>query len=202
MLWTVEQRKLWGDYGSILIAGSAHRETEDGPLLLHRAGPFLPPISFPWLRAGGWRIVVSDEFRGELERSSFIGLRFGPAVKARIIKLPWHKWDRDAGEPKRYPPNGEPAEYIWNKPHDVHTAEQMPTAWEFLPPLEPLRMVRLEDRRGGYLDEFEANPREEPYPSLFLSRHEYGNLVVDDLARGWFESRVGEWVRFCPVRLV
>jgi hypothetical protein len=112
VLWAIEQRNLWGDYGSILISGSAHRLSESGPLLLHRAGPFLPPISFPWLRAGGHRIVVSEAFRRDLEHSGFAGLRFGPAAKARIVKLPWHEWDRTADRPKQYPPGGEPEEYI------------------------------------------------------------------------------------------
>ena len=201
MLWAVEQRNLWGDYGSILISGSAHRESEGGPLLLHRAGPFLPPISFPWLRAGGYRIVVSDEFRRELDSAGFAGLRFEPAVKSRIIKLAWDEWDRTAAQPKQYPPGGEPESYIWDKPHDARVATQMPEAWEFLPPLVRLRMERLEDPRGGYLDKYRAFPSEQGYPSLFSSRHDYGNLIVDDETRRWFERSVGEWVRFCGVEL-
>ncbi len=195
MIWVVEQCYPWGDYGGILVKGLASRESEGGPLLLHRAGPFLPPISFPTLSG----IVVSDEFRHELEGPGFTGVRFVPTIKARIINLAWHKWDRTAAEPKRYPRGGEPEEYIMDKPHDARVASQMPEAWEFLPPLVPLRMERLEDPRGGYLDKFRAYPSEPHYPGLFLSRHEYGHLVVDDDTRKWFECRVGEWVRFCEV---
>lgn len=197
MIWVVEQRFPWGDYGWMLVKGFANRESEGGPLLLHRAGPFLPPISFPVLNG----VVVSDEFRRELEATGLPGLRFGPAVKARIINLPWHKWDRTAATPKRYPVGGEPGEYIMDKPHDARVAAQMPEAWELLPPLVPLRMERLEDPDGGYFDKFRAYPTESHYPALFLSRHEYGHLVVNDDTRKWFESRVGEWVRFCEVEL-
>ena len=77
----------------------------------------------------------------------------------------------------------------------------MPDAWEFLPPLMRLRMERMEDPRGGYLDMYRAYPGGEQYPSLFLSHHEYGNLVADDTARDWFESRAGEWVQFCEVEM-
>jgi hypothetical protein len=42
---------------------------------------------------------------------------------------------------------------------------------------------------------------EEQYPSLFLSHQKYGNLVVDEVGRKWFESRVEEWVQFCEVEL-
>lgn len=167
--------------------------------MLHRAGPFLPPITFPW--ADGPRIVVSEEFRRELQGAGFQGLRYGPAVKARIIKLSWHEWDRTAAEPKRYPPGGEPEGYIWDKPHDARVAAGMPEAWELLPPLVPLRMERLEALRGGYLDKFRGYLSETHYPAVFLSRHEYGNLVVDDVAREWFETRAGKWVRFCEVEL-
>ena len=145
--------------------------------------------------------MVSSEFRHQLEGAGFAGLRFGPAINARIIKLPWHEWDRTAAQPKRYPPGGEPEGYIWDKSHDARVAAQMSEPWEFLPPLVPLRMVRLEDPRGGYLDRYRAYPSEQGYPGLFLSRDEYGNLVVDDEVRLWFESHVGEWVRFCEIEL-
>jgi hypothetical protein len=201
MLWVVKQRNLWGDYGDVLISGYAHREEDEGPLLLHRTGPFLPPISFPWFSqgGGGWGLVVSETFRGDLEASGFAGLAFGPAVKARIIRLPWHEWDLAAGDPQKYPPGGEPGDYICNRRHDAGAASPMPEAWEFLPPLVRLPLVQLEDPRGGYLDRYRAQPGDGPYPGLFLSRHEFGKLVVNEAGRGWFESRVGEWVQFCEV---
>jgi hypothetical protein len=201
VLWVVEQCKLWGDYGSILVSGFGHRESKGSPLLLHRAGPFFPPISFPWLKSGGHRIVVSGDFRRELEQSRFAGLRFERAVKDQIILLPWHLWDLSADKPERYPPGGEPGDYIWDKPHSPLMAAMMPEAWELLPPLVPLRLEQLEDPEGGYLDKFLAHSAEETYPSMFLSRHEYGNLVVDDVGREWLEGRAKEWVRFCEVEL-
>jgi hypothetical protein len=143
--------------------------------------------------------VVSEEFRQKLEHSGFAGLQFKRAVKARVIRLPWHEWDRAADVPKKYPPSGEPEDYIWDKPHDARAAAQMLDAWEFLAPVVPLRMEQLEDPRGGYLDKYRAGLAKAEYPSLFVNRAEYGNLVVDDKGRDWFESRVGEWVRFCEV---
>ena len=66
MLWVVSQRNLWGDYGDVLINGYADRD-EQGRLLLHRAGPFVPPVSFPLVtRRFSRAVVVSEVFRGEL----------------------------------------------------------------------------------------------------------------------------------------
>ena len=199
MLWVVKQRHLWGDYGDILISGLVNRKAETGPLLLHRTGPFLPPIFFPWLPVGGTQNIVSNLFRHELEESGIPGLHFKPVVKAHIVKLRWHEWDRHAEEPGRYPPEGEPEGYLLDKPHDTRIAAQMPEAWELCPPLVPLRTENVEDPNGGYKDEYRAYLRQANYPGLFLSRHVYGELVVDDAVRSWFESRVGDWVRFCQI---
>ncbi|MCE9531014.1 MAG: hypothetical protein K8T89_07805 [Planctomycetes bacterium] len=200
MLWVVKQRNLWGDFGTVLISGNAHRETPTGPLLLHRTGPFLPPISFPWMRAGGHRIVVSDEFRRQLESSGSADLQFGPAVKSRIIKLTWDKWDLAAEGPEQYP-DGEPENYIEDKPHNARAAAAMPKAWEFLPPLVPIRVRELQNPQGGFLDKYGAYSDQVEFPSLFTDHAEYGELIINDATRKWFESRVEEWVTFCDVEL-
>jgi hypothetical protein len=203
MLWVVEQRRLWGDYGRVLISGYARREAPGAPLLLHRAGPFLPPISFPWLRTGGRCIVVSDGFRRSLEGQGIAGLGFRAAVKDRIVALSWHEWDRTAGDPEEYPPGGEPESYIWDHGHDAQAATRMPDAWELLPPVATLRTERVEDSRGGYLDRFVAYPELPEYPGFFASRGDpYGDLVVDETYRRWLHSEVGEWIKFCEVRVL
>jgi hypothetical protein len=202
MLWVVEQRELWGDYGSVLISGYARRELPGSPLLLHRAGPFLPPISFPWLSAGGHCIIVSDEFRQSLEGQGIAGLGFRAAVKHRIVALPWHEWDRTAEAPEEYPREGEPENYIWDESHDTGAADQMPVAWELQPPVAPLRTERVEDPRGGYLDKFIAYPERSDYPGFFASRcDQYSDLVVGESDRLWIQGQVGEWIKFCELEL-
>src|SRR5262245_45476889 len=78
-LWIVEQRKLWGDYGDVLISGYARRETDEGPLSLHRTGPFLPPVSFPFITnmPAGRAVVLSAPFKQALEHLNLPGVTFG-----------------------------------------------------------------------------------------------------------------------------
>ena len=196
MLWVVEQRKLWGDYGAILIAGMTSRESSHGPLVLRRTGPFLPPISFPG--AGG--VVVSDDFRQEAERERLAGpQQFLPVETSRVVRLDWHKWDWSAAEPAEYPFGGEPEEYLDGRPHDPAVAAQMPPLWELVAPVVPVRMERQEDPRGGWLDLFLTDADGDRVPPLFRTRQDWGYLVANDQTRQWLERHVREWVRFCTV---
>ena len=51
-------RRLWGDYGSMLIGGmSGHLPRRDGLIQLERTGPFVPPMTFPGIGV----VVVNDQ---------------------------------------------------------------------------------------------------------------------------------------------
>jgi hypothetical protein len=195
MLWVVEQRKLWGDYGAMLIAGMTSREGSSGPLILRRTGPFLPPISFP----GAGDVVVSDDFRRVAESAGLPGLRFLPVAMSQVVRLDWHRWDWSADGPAEYPPGGEPEGYLGGRPHDSVMAAQMPPVWELVAPVVPVRMERQEDPRGGWLDRFLTNADADRVPPLFRTRPDWGYLVADDQTRQWLERHAREWVRFCPV---
>ncbi len=200
-LFVIEQRDLWGDYGHALISGYIKRGGPDSPLLLHRAGPFLPPISFPWSSTLGRRVIVADDFRDELEKAGFPGLQFRLAVKDRIVRLPWEHWDRTASEPEHFPPGGEPEGFVWHGTHDARAADGMPDAWELLPPVVTMKFLRAKGPDGHYLDRFHASPKLDDHPPLFSNREGWGELVVGEAARGWFEERVGEWITLRDVEL-
>jgi hypothetical protein len=199
-LFVVEQRRLWGDYGDVLISGLGRRLGEDGPLLLHRTGPFLPPISFPWVP--GHRVIVSDDFRRLLERDGPPGIGFRAAIKDRIVRHDWHTWNLEAEAPKAYPPEGEPGNYVWDEPHDPAAASEMPEPWELLPPVVPLRIERMKDEHGQYLDNFRAFPDRDDYPPLFTDQETWGDLIIQSGFKPWLEKHVGEWVVFRPVELM
>ena len=105
----LEPPKLWGDFGSVLIAGY-YRRVDGGPMLLHRTGPFAPPLFIPWSSVGGPQIVVTRSFFDELHLL-VPELSTRDAVADRIIGLTWHTWDLTAPEPAAYPPEGEPEGY-------------------------------------------------------------------------------------------
>jgi hypothetical protein len=116
----------WGDYGDILIGGMAARNEETGLLELERIGPFIPPITDAGLRA----LIVTDDFRKQLESSGLLGITFRPVVKKRIVHLEWENWDWNAEEPEEYPETGEPEDYILGRPHSPELAQQMGDLWE------------------------------------------------------------------------
>lgn len=129
----LQQARLWGDYGDVLISGYATRDKNTKRMLLHRAGPFAPPIFFPYGSLSGASIIVTQSFRAELESSGLDGLQFRPAVKNRIIDYAWHTWDRRAPNPAEYPESGGPEDYIWDGEHSRSAAAEMEELWEVLP---------------------------------------------------------------------
>jgi hypothetical protein len=200
-LWIVQQRELWGDYGDVLISGYARR-TVDGVLSLHRTGPFLPPISFPWTHAKrdvDSAVVVSAELKASLEALNLPGVRFRTARRSRIVPLSWETWDLRAREPAEYPDENEPENYLLNRKHDPRCAARMSTAFELIlpdttvgidsveDPANPLRTLYTSARSGKG-----ALPASRTHPTC-------GDLVVDDRMRTWLKKHVGNWVRFEPV---
>jgi hypothetical protein len=125
-VYVVEGRRLWGDYGQVLIHGFADRDGS-GHLILKRTGPFVPPLSIPWtLREDA--LVVSTKIKQALvnwvPNLTFRAVRFG-----HIVDLPWHEWNLDAPDAEFYP-NGEPEDYL-TKPNAPHIRQQM-AAWELV----------------------------------------------------------------------
>ena len=120
---------LWGDYGSILIAGMATYDGEirppDAPLQLERTGPFAPSISV----VEGYKIVVTDDCKKRM-MSDHPTWTFRPVTKRRIVMSDWEKWDWSAKEPARYPDESEPENYILHQPHSDKASTAMGDLWE------------------------------------------------------------------------
>lgn len=191
----VSSRRLWGDYGDILIGGiSRHLPRRDGLIQLERTGPFVPPITLPGLGD----IVATSEFKAELEASGLARLTLAPVLKARIVEYHWERWDRTSEEPAEYPETGEPEDYILARPHSPPVAEQVGDLWEVIPPedaeVESVRVgrgvreyrVALPTWRGSHL--FRAKGK----------RH----LLSTEVARSWLEDRAHEWLDFQEAQVV
>jgi hypothetical protein len=199
-LFLLRQASLWGDYGDVLVSGYASRDEETGRLLLHRGGPFTPPVFFPWCDVGGHALVVTDAFRKELQRSPAASLDFRPAVKHRIVNLSfaWQRWDRNAETPPRRPKGGDPEAYLWDEPHAPAIAADMPELWEVLPPVLPCK-IEMESRSADEPDEYFWTPMGADYRGLFRDREEWCTFVVDRPMRDWLQQHAAEWVRFEPL---
>jgi len=178
----------WGDYGDILMHGmSAHLPRSDNRIQLERTGPFVPPITFP----GIGDIVVTDEVRSSLESQAFKGVTFRPVVKARIVRLDWHLWEKAAEEPEAYPESGEPEDYILQMEHSTEVSRAIGLLWEVVPTGVPDLQLN-----GGYLV-LERHPGADlcanaPFP---------GYLFASPRLKDWFAENLGDWVRFEQARL-
>jgi hypothetical protein len=138
----------WGDYGDILIRGMAgHRPRKDGLVQLERAGPFMPPITFP----GIYEVVVTDALKRELEQAGLLGMAFRSVIKAHIVDLRWQEWETDAEEPREYPEGREPEGYILDRPHSPQLAAQLGDLWELYP-------VREVTSRGNAAEAVASEP--------------------------------------------
>jgi hypothetical protein len=168
-------RAPWGDYGAILLSGmTAHQpRTAEGLLQLERTGPFVPPISV----AGLGDLLVTDAFRAQLEQAPLTGVRFRPAMKARIVRLDWERWDLTADDPQEYPDGGEPEDYILSRPHDPELAAQIGPVWEVTMP--------------GRDEHADADLVRDPAASRCI--------YASERAREWLGQRVGDWLSFADL---
>jgi hypothetical protein len=202
-LFTIKQADLWGDYGDVLISGFCQKKASDSPALLERAGPFLPPISFP-----SRTIIVSDSFKFKLEAamndSSIPRIHFRKAVLDKIVPIDWHLWDRKAESPKKYPVEGEPENYLYEGKHSPDTAGRMESAWEIIVPEFPCVFEE------SFINSANSHKVSHPktlyvdstvYPCLFNTGF-YGSSIINDSLKNWLQIHVAEWVKFYPLIIV
>lgn len=176
----------WGDYGAILWHGLVHRASaENSPLELDRAGPFVPPISFPWPT-----VVVVHSVREQLQALAVSGCSFRPVVPVRVVSLAWHEWDPGAEEPRLYPAGGEPENYILKRRHSAELCSQLPTLWELAVPDAPGLQ-----RGGGAFDPSHYSGQDICRASRF------GHLFVSDRLASWLQSNLGPWVSLHPIQI-
>ena len=197
----LRQVSLWGDYGDVLISGYASPKDSAGRRMLHRGGPFIPPVSFPWSVDCGHILVVTEPFRRELERASLGSLTFEPVVKSRIVSLEfeWQRWDRRADKPRVRPDGGEPEAYIANKPHSPTIAAEMPELWELLPPVLGCEIEEEKTESCFIPGRQFYTPSGVEYRGIFRNREDWFDVVVDDPTRQWFQIHAGDWVSFEPL---
>lgn len=181
----------WGDYGDLLMHGMGGRldDNDDGMLQLERAGPFIPPISLPGLPG----IVVTAEFRKDIEQSSLTGFEFRPIEKTHIVSIPWHDGSRDSEEPLHYPEGGEPENYILRLPHHNGLALQFGDLWELAP--KDVCYTTRKSRIVNSRDEITLVTEGWDGSDIFRADGVLYNYVSLK-ARDWFAARVSELLVF------
>lgn len=74
----------WGDYGDVLVNGLAETTSGLHAIYLSRTGPYVPPVTQPF-----GLIIVTDDFRHELEASQLTGFDFLEAQYRKVVRLDW-----------------------------------------------------------------------------------------------------------------
>lgn len=190
----LEPPKLWGDFGSVLIAGYYRREN-CGPMLLHRTGPFAPPVFIPWSSVGGPQMVVTNQLFDQLQEL-VPDLSIRPAVGDRIVGLSWHTWDLAASQPAEYPPEGEPEGYIWDRAHEPDVAAAMDAMSELLMPVVDCTYREVDpDDPDSKMDVVVPDAK---LPLWFRTRAEWGDFIVAEPIYGWLRQNVQQWLTFKP----
>lgn len=185
----ISSRKLWGDYGSILINGmSNHLPRRDGLIQLERTGPFIPPITLP----GVGDIAVTSGFKDELTASGFNHLSFTPVLKARIVEYHWELWDRSSDQPFEHPEGGKPENYILMRSHSTEIAEQFGSVWEVILP-EDAEVGAVRVGRGVW--EYRVDHSTWQGSHLFRAKGKR-HVMATEKAKDWLEDRGGEWLDF------
>ena len=173
----------WGDSGYILLHGmSAHTARQNGRILLERAGPYMPPITFP----GAGDIVVKAWVRERLQQSGLTGFEFIPVTRHHIARLDWHLWDRTSEEPQEYPESGEPEDYVLDRPHSEGTSRMIGDLFELVP-----AEVASIDRSSG----FRLVGGSWGTADIFRGRDARVNFV-SERARDWLTTAVSEHIAF------
>ena len=136
----------WGDYGNMLFHGMNDNEADEPkfPVKLRRTGPYVPDLTRPW----GY-LIVTDRVRQALEQTNFRGIGYAEVVLDRIVGENWHEWDPAADDPARYPPGGEPENYIEGRKHNERIASQLPKLWALdVPRIENAPRFTTFDKEG------------------------------------------------------
>lgn len=156
----------------MLVSGLASYPGPDGRLSLERTGPFVPPITL----AGISDLIVTDDFRHELERSELRGFSFRDVIVKRVVKLDWRSWDLNAPEPARYPAGSEPENYVLGRKHNPATAAAVGRLWEVV------------------IDHVVDEPGDADLVRTAPTR--FSSILASDKAREWLAQNAGEWLVF------
>src|SRR5687768_289998 len=79
----------WGDYGVILAHGFvAEPFRTNERLVLHRCGPFVPPLTVPSYGS----LVCTSLLRQQLEQQ-FSAVEFREVIIDKAVEINWHTWD-------------------------------------------------------------------------------------------------------------
>lgn len=174
----------WGDYGDFLANGWSRLDSDGETVLLHRTGPFMPPITFP---DRGW-LAVTSAFFEKLERSGLSGLTEWHIEKRKITHVDWQQWKPYGDAEPKFPADCQPDSYLAG-PHSEDASKELGTirALTFEPGIDFVRD-----------DGFHLLSNSWNGADLFSVRGDpsVAGLFMTEPAMHWFDEQAGPWLEF------
>ena len=175
---------------------AAPEDLKNGPLLLYRTGPYIPPISFP----GIGDVIVTEEFKQKLEKSDLTGFSFRPVIKKKIVDLHWHTWDKTTDDPPEFPGTGEPEDYINERAHSPALAEKLGELWEMV--IAPSASVK-KNQPENWLSNMEIYLIADTWNGDDIFRaHDVLYLYLSKKAKEWLKENAEEYVTFEEAKIM
>jgi hypothetical protein len=136
--------------------------------------------------------VLNAEGRKILESSGLSGFGFQPVFKTRIVRLEWEKWNLSMDHPPEYPSEGEPENYILDRPHDAALASQMGDIWELVVPktVRVGRAQKVESFKDLWVERSTWNGAD------IFRGDDYGGALVTQRAKDWLQEHFAGFVQF------
>jgi hypothetical protein len=189
----IDNQELWGDYGSILLAGIGSSYSKSEPFRLSRTGPFVPNAT---VVCG--RLVITNSFKKELEKSSFGELKYRPIKLEKVVRIDWHLWDRGSSIPRKNLPSGEePEDYLGNSAHDPITAKLLEPLWECIFPIGG-EVESVPDTAQPWI--FSLIMKQSSWKGFDLfSSEKTCFLFATKNAKAWLEAHNAEWLYFSEI---
>jgi hypothetical protein len=181
--------KFWDLRFSVVIEGMLGGDDWDE---ITRAGPFVPPISFPTNS-----IVVTSSFRDRLDKAGLGVFEYRPIVKRHIVELQWHEWDRSS-RPRGITLPRDVGAYLDSAPHSASCAKQMEDLWELLLPVGPQATTYNLAGRWGR-PELSIIDRKTVQGHHISESQGISLYVLSARAKDFLASEAREWASFEPL---
>jgi hypothetical protein len=129
-----------------------------------------------------------------MEGAGFAGVEFKPVIKERIVRVDWHTWNLEAGDPKYYPKEGEPEGFILDKRHSKMMSKYIGDIWEVVPSIgAEMKRIQVGEMSWDVAFEYVAGSWN---GSDIFKVEENGYKYVSPRAKAWFEENFPRWSSF------
>ncbi len=138
-------------------------------------------------------VLCTEDFKQATRALEKADLVFEIVENTHIVDLPWHTWDMTK-DPPHYPAQGNPANYVLERPHSESLAHSIGKIWKITFPITThVECAKHEGR--GYIHmikpgTWSGNHIFEAQNQGFRFASEQGKDFLDEHAKDWIEFKM------------